>query len=375
MHSSLAELLENLKPGLLWVQRDGVVRYANGNASSRTGLAPGRKLYDPDLSQAVAAAVAGQAPRAVTSVGTASPGKGPEELQCRVLPGLSRDDAFVLIAGDGGEGSAFDNLMQVIRSDLRDPLADVQQALQLAGDHSASHEIDALVDSVTEVRRVLDKLVDLAGLWGSGALRANERIEIWPLLQAVWGEIEPLAVERGVKARFRAQSEATELATLYGSEHWLRRVFLECLESAVRSARAGSTLEIEHRQMGPRALIVFRDCGVFGARSGGAIEMPHAAARPAAGSRRAARDVIGHKLCQHIVSLHGGQLREEGEDGRHDFLIDLPTGAPHHDDHTQLDIAQAQQYARDLAALMARARRRAEKKTEDAKSPESPAGH
>ena len=28
MHASLAELLENLKPGLLWVTRDGVVRYA-----------------------------------------------------------------------------------------------------------------------------------------------------------------------------------------------------------------------------------------------------------------------------------------------------------------------------------------------------------
>ena len=40
MHSTLAELLENLKPGLLWVSRDGLVRYANGDAGVRTGLAP-----------------------------------------------------------------------------------------------------------------------------------------------------------------------------------------------------------------------------------------------------------------------------------------------------------------------------------------------
>jgi len=110
--------------------------------------------------------------------------------------------------------------------------------------------------------------------------------------------------------------------------------------------------------MGPRALIVFRDCGVFAPRSATAVEMPGVArgARPAA-TRLNARDQIGLKLCQHIVSLHGGQLRDEVEDGIHNFLIDLPTGAPHRSDaQSQVDTAQAQRYATDLAALMARAR-------------------
>jgi CheY-like chemotaxis protein len=69
-----------------------------------------------------------------------------------------------------------------------------------------------------------------------------------------------------------------------------------------------------------------------------------------------ARDQIGLKLCRHIVSLHGGQLREEEEDGVRNFLIELPTGAPHRNDQSQLDVAQAQRYATDLAALMSRAR-------------------
>ena len=97
----------------------------------------------------------------------------------------------------------------------------------------------------------------------------------------------------------------------------------------MRGERAGGTLEIEHRQMGPRAFIVFRECGVFAGRSADAIEMSAAMRRPAAAPQRHARDHIGFKLCQHIVSLHGGQLREEEEDGEHNFLIDLPTGAPH----------------------------------------------
>lgn len=355
MHASLAELLENLKPGLLWVQRDGLVRYANADACARTGLAAGRKLYDPDLARAVAAAVVGQVPRTVSAVAAGS--GGPAQLACRVLPGLARDDAFVLIDAGPADGSSFDNLMQVIRSDLRDPLRQAAQAVTLAQQPDADHHaLDALTDGVQELLRVLDKLVDLADLWGSGALLANDRIELWPLLQAVWAELEPVALQRQVKVRFRAHGEARDLATLYGSEHWLRRVFLECLESAVAGSRPGTTLEIEHRQMGPRALLVFRDCGVFARRAADAVELKAGAGKPAAVPRPGARDQIGFKLCQHIVALHGGQLREEEEDGLHNFLIDLPTGAPFHDDHTQLDIAQAQRYASDLAALMARAR-------------------
>lgn len=356
MHASLAELLENLKSGLLWVQRDGVVRYANADAATRTGLAAGRKLYDPDLGKAVTAAITAGVPRLVSAVGAAG-SEGPQELKCRVLPGLARDDAFVLIGSEGGDGSAFDNLMQVIRSDLRDPVHDCAGALALVQRDHDPHAADALVDRVQELVRVLDKLVDLADLWGSGALFANDRIELWPLIQAVWGEVEPVALQRQVKVRFRAHGEARDLATLYGSEHWLRRVFLECLESAVRSTRGGGTLEIEHRQMGPRALIVFRDCGVFAGRPGDAVELPAQGGKPVA-PKPSARDQIGLKLCQHIVALHGGQLREEEEDGQRNFLIDLPTGAPFRSDQTQLDIAQAQRYASDLAALMARARKR-----------------
>ena len=362
MHASLTELLENLRPGLLWVTREGIVRYANGEAAARTGLAAGRKLYDPDLARVVGQSVAGRVPREVKATGVVAGGGGNGELNCRVIPGLAQDDAFVLIAKPIGEddGSGFDNLMQAIRTDVREPLRGARAALELVQSQGDGGEVQALTDGVGQLLDVVDKLVDLASLWGSGTLMANDRIELWPMLQAVWSEVEPLAVDRAVKVRFHAQTGADSLATLYGSERWLKRVFAECLDAAVRATQRGSLLEIEHRQMGPRALIVFRDCGVFAARNNAApgVPMPSgakAAAKPVAG----AREQIGLKLCQHIVSLHGGQLREEHEDGQRNFLIDLPTGAPHRDAGPQLDIAQAQRYASDLAALMTRARKTA----------------
>lgn len=363
MHASLVELLENLKPGLLWVTRDGMVRYANANASARTGLATGRRLYDPGLTSAVAASIAGRVPRAVAAVGVmGSNGEPPSELKCRVIPGLANDDAFVLVAADLGqdEGDGFDNLMQAIRTEVRDPLRQAKEALALSESHGdASAEQSALHDGLQQLLVVVDRLVELATLWNSGGLLADDRIELWPLLQRSWGEVEPLAMERRVKVRFRAQSEANGLATLYGSEQWLGRVFRDCLDAAVRSTRRHGTLDIEHRQLGPRAVVVFRDCGVFAARQppAGTVEMPRGAKVLA--SDTPMRDQIGFRLCQHIVSLHGGQLREEEEDGMRNFLIELPTGAPHRSEQPQLDTGQVQQYAKDLAALMSRARERA----------------
>lgn len=361
MHASLAELLENLKPGLLWVARDGTVRYANGEGTARTGLATGRRLYDPDLMRAVASAIAGRVPRQVAAVGVRDTDKGiSQELRCRVIPGLASDDAFVLIGHDvtHDDGVGYDNLMQVIRADVRDPLRDAQAALSLWESQGVGGpELAAMTDSLSALLGVVDRLVDLASVWDSSALLASDRIELWPLLQHAWGGVEPLALQRSVKVRFHAKSDAGALATLYGSEHWLGRVFEECLEAAVRSARRGATLEIEHRQMGPRALVIFRDCGVFVPREmrhGGAMLGGAAKTVPRGGL--SARDQIGLKLCRHIVSLHGGQLREEQEDGVRNFLIELPTGAPHRNDQSQLDVAQAQRYATDLAALMARAR-------------------
>lgn len=357
MHSTLAELLENQKSGLLWVTRDAAVRYANGLGCSCTGLSPGRKVWDPDLVRAIAQVVASGAAQRVECIGVSAGGVAPQ-LKCRVIPGLSKDDAFVLIQTDAAqEGAAFDRLMQVIDLDLREPIQRARGAFSPERAEDLRGEAAAAAPALQSILKTLDSLVELAALWRSGALLENDRIEIWPLLQQVWVEAEPLAVQRSVKVRFVAQTDADSLATLYGSEQWLRRVMQECLEAAIRSASAGGTLHIEHRQLGPRALIVFRDCGVFAVPEAGAVALPNTAKGGAATRPRlAAREQIGLELCRHVLALHGGQLREETEDGVRNFLIDLPTGAPFRADQASIDTAQVQQYARDLAELMSRSR-------------------
>jgi hypothetical protein len=366
------DLFEDLKSGLIWVQRDGMVRHANRDAVQRTGIAAGRRLADPELVRAVLSTFAGKGPVQV-AIQAQSPdaGAAPAKLLCTVQAGLTADDVFVRIAPapDAEADTAYDSLMQVLRTDLREPLQSTHRALEVARESVDGFALDPLLHNAQELLGVLDKLLDLAQIWGSRALFQNDRIELWPLLQQVWAEIEPIAVGRKVSVQFRAQLESDQLAALYGSETWLRRVFAECFESALRTVPSGGALEIEHRQMGPRAVVVFRNAGVFAARHG--VTLPQSApppgpagrsgARSAApsGSKGQARDHISFKLCSHIVSMHGGQLREEEDDGERHFVIDLPTGAPHRSDEAQIDIAQAQNYARDLSALMARSRARA----------------
>ena len=72
MHASLAELLENLKPGLLWVAAVGVRDSERGATS---------------------------------------------DLRCRVIPGLASDDASVLIGHDVTHDAraGYDNLVQVFQ--------------------------------------------------------------------------------------------------------------------------------------------------------------------------------------------------------------------------------------------------------------------
>lgn len=343
MNPTMIELFDELRPGLLWVGADAVVRYANRGGMRSTGLAPGRRIADAELARAVLATAVGGVPRQLRlPVATRVDGAALAVLDCRVIPGLEGDDAFVLIDGDAGPDAAegVDALMQAIRQGLRDPLRASCAALDLArqGDAADSAlELEALFDRLDELLQSADRLVDLASLWSGGPLVDDERIELWPLLQEVWAEVEPLALSRQVRVRFTADAAASDKATLYGSRRWMRRVLVECLQGAVRAAPAGRLLDIEHLQLGARARIVLRETTLFRGGAPGA-------------------DSVAHKLCRHVLALHGGRLREELDGPQRHLVLEVPTGAPHRGDDPELAIAQAQRYARDLAELMGRRR-------------------
>ena len=53
MHATLSELLENLQPGMLWLSRDGLVRFANAQAVGKLRLNTGSRVQEPTLLNAL----------------------------------------------------------------------------------------------------------------------------------------------------------------------------------------------------------------------------------------------------------------------------------------------------------------------------------
>lgn len=367
MHPSMELLFGHLAGGLVWLSADGRVKYSNVKGRRYTGLDNGQELHDSPLKKAVAVIASGRLERPLDMEFLFPLGEK-RIFHVQVAPAMSAGDAFMFVneAAPHGEALAMNNLMTVIRSDLTQPLDRLSRTLQSVLDGAAS--VDAVSDSVKNSAQVADtlrRLVDLAELWASDSLLANDRIEIWPLLQQAWAHSQAFAEARRITVRLANKIEGSDMPVTYGSEFWIRRVVTESLQAALRAAAPGATVDIELRQMGPRVLIVFRNSGMWPAASRDVVMLNDGkVAKPAAPGQRPAppqvnaKDLIGLHLCERIIRLHGGLLREEDDDGLRNFLIDLPTGAPGREGHdATMDAAQAQRYAADLAALMARRRK------------------
>lgn len=335
MSSSLIELFERVPSGLLWVQVDGNVRHANGEARRASALRTGDALRDPALSLAVQLVARMRVPRlsALSNAGRL--------LRCRVIPGLGKDDVFVLLdtgsSVDETAGGA-DRLLRAVDLGLRAPLHQAETALQLWREDPDPHVATVLAGLIDDLLVGLDRLLSLAGLWTSDGIGDDERIELWPLLQEAWAEAEPLGMARGVGLQFRSAHDAASHATLYGNRRWLRRAFAECLRSAVAATPPGEQIEIEHQQAGARARLVFRNRALFDDAATGGL------------------GTIALMMCRQVLALHGGTLGTEAGDAA--WVLELPTGAPALTaaPEATLGMEQAQIYARDLAELMQRSR-------------------
>lgn len=337
MSQSVIDLSEHVAEGLLWVQADGRIRHANVPARRRTALRAGDLLNDVALLRAVQLAARMRQPR------VSAMGLGEDMLRCHVLPGLAVDDAFVLLAeppaASGGADGA-DRLLRAVDQGLRAPLRRAGDALRLWCEDGDGHAASALGGQIEELLRGLSRLLDLGELWNGDGMAEDERIALWPLLQQAWSEVEPQALDRGVGVRFRTVGEQAAQATLYGSRRWLQRVLSECLAAAVRATPPGGQFEVEHQQDGTRARLLFPVRPLFGRR----------------GAAGGDADTISLMLCRQVLALHGGTLTPD-DDGA-GWCLALPTGAPAQSAEPALGIAQAQIYARDLAALMNRSRQR-----------------
>ncbi|MFY8044268.1 MAG: hypothetical protein ACOVOD_15215, partial [Rhodoferax sp.] len=112
-------------------------------------------------------------------------------------------------------------------------------------------------------------------------------------------------------------------------------------------------VNVSYRLTGEHVLIAVRNLGAMPEELKG-VETRDLFDKAPAGADADSKGRLGLPLVQRIIGLHGGNMRITAVgDDEVKVLLEFPTGAPQRG-KGQLDIAQAQRYAADLAQLMSR---------------------
>ena len=371
MSTALARFLDALGDEILLLTGEGRVRFANRAARDLPGIAAGVPVPWPEILRHVEGVAHGYARPPITA---SLDGEGGAHRTATLLDGFAGQD-LLLVLHDDIEAAAYrnvtENLFQFLRTELHasfDALATsaevVAKALPVTQDGETLHEIVTTARArAAELETRLEKLTLLGDLVSHDRLQTDERIVLSELIAQAWARVSPIAQAADVRLSTVGVSEA--LPPVYGSDAWLTRALAELLENAVRASGRKTQVEVDAHQESRYVHLTVRDFGHSPVpRRHGRAYLPFVTAlepesakpsskAPAAPKPKAGLGV-GLALVERVLELHGGHLRVgDPHDDCTAFVMELPTGAPHAA-VPGVQLEQAQRYAVDMAALLAR---------------------
>lgn len=352
MNNAFRLLFDQIRSGVVWIGRNGHVRYANKAAVHMTPFMLDQPLIDPHAHRAVSDALQGLVqlphqfelrtqeanPDIVTAVVIAAPVGNDLML---VLNNVSREQWF---------NFALENLIRYVEADLAEPIDRLMQDLtqiHSGADRLLPRSIEQMTSHSAELSTKLGLLRDLVQVFGKGAIQCTDRLPMSRLLRDTQAALAPLLSARNV--RLDVSSSATDDLIVYGSETWLPRAIEEFVDHAVRAAAPGAVIQLSLSGTGARVVLRSRNRGFVSDRDRRKAFVPFGVGD----DPRQALPRIGMALARRVVEEHGGQVRIEDADDVVDFVLELPAGAPAGQE-AQLSAAQAQRYAHDMAKLMSR---------------------
>lgn len=355
MNDAFRLLFDQVNSGIIWVQRNGMVRYANKAAVQMTPVMLGQALLDPVAERTVKAAGQGMLTLPFTFELTTQEAH-PDTIRAVLITAPVGQDLMVVLNNVSQArwySQALENLIGYIEAEMAQPIEQLARQLpemeRLVRQPSAQ-DVERLTADARVLSSKLGKLRDLVAVFGESTIQRDERILVNDLLKQALCGVMALAQARNITVA--TQGLDVEMPVVYGSRHWLSIAVAEYLEQSIRSARPGGLIELSVQAVGTRVIVRARNQGLFVSNH----ERRNAFVPFGVGDVAQAppeRTSIGLALNERIVTQHGGSVRIEDEFDAVDFVLEIPAGAPATQD-AQLSVEQAQRYARDMAQLMAR---------------------
>lgn len=355
MNEAFKLLFDQVKSGVVWVQRDGVVRYANKAAVQMTPVMLGQAMLDPVAERTVKAGGQNML-KLPFQFELTTQEVHPDTIRAVLIPAPVGQDLMVVLNNVSQErwySQALENLIGYIEAEMAQPIHELAEQLphisELVQQPARHAELAALVQEALGLSGKLGKLRDLVNVFGESAIHRDERILLPELVHKALNEVMPQARARNISVS--TQGLDAELPAVYGSTHWLSKAMSEYMEQCIRSAQPGDVVELSVQAVGTRVMVRARNQGRFVSNhERRSAYVPFGVGDSAKPEDRRG---IGLALSQRILAQHGGSVRIEDDFDGVDFVLEIPAGAPAVQD-AQLSVEQAQRYARDMSQLLAR---------------------
>jgi two-component system phosphate regulon sensor histidine kinase PhoR len=319
-------VLSAMEEGVLLVEPDDSVRYANRAAGELLGSEPSdvRSLPPPARRLVEQVRASGE-----TSVAELEAGMPPRILRSSAVP-VSGGRRVLVVVGDVTEARRLESMRRDFVAntshELKTPVAAIQAAAETLRDavrqdpRAAGRFAEQLHQDALRLSRIVADLLDLSRLEAELPSLAPVRLDQLAAQEAE--RVREQAGRAGVTIEVRA-----EPVRIQGSAEDLALLVRNLLDNAVRYSPDGGRVKVDVDSRDGKALLSVRDTGI-GIPS---RDLPRIFERfyrvDRARSRETGGTGLGLSIAKHVAEQHGGRIEVESELGRgSEFRVHLPTG-------------------------------------------------
>ncbi len=334
--ADFARLVRALPLGVVFVDRDLRVRFANQAAGTIFDFAPGRaigahiiaSIPNVELERRIGDALRGEASVAPITI-TYGARRRTYGVSVYPLGDNTTTEGVVVFADDQTDlarlEAARKEFLSNVSHELRTPLSSIKLMLETViespDDEAADLFLPQVLAQVDRLASLVQQLLDQARA-ESGQLKLHLRdVDLEEVAHPIVASFEPQAVNKGLRLELRAMRPVRVEA----DPDRLAQIFVNLIDNAMRHTSTGGLVELELDAEGNDAIMRVRDTGVGIPYR----DLPHIFERFYVVDRSRTRESggagLGLAIVKGIVDAHGGTISAESMLGSGTvFTIRLP---------------------------------------------------